>query len=171
MKPALRVVGDPILREIARPVEIFDRELKDFAETMIRAMREENGIGLAAPQIGVGRRLIVAAHMQDFDDYDSPELVLVNPEVVRVSQETWSYDEGCLSVPGISASVVRPEEVEVNYQDLDGTPRSIAGTQLFGRILLHEIDHLDGKLFIDYLSTAQRSLIKSKLKNIAHYKL
>jgi len=167
----VRVIGDPILREIAKPVEVFDLELREFAESMIRTMREENGIGLAAPQVGVGKRLIVGIHMQDFDDYDSPEMVLVNPEAVRVSKETWSYDEGCLSVPGISAMVVRPEEVEVNYQDLDGNSHSITGTMLFGRILLHEIDHLNGKLFVDYLSSAQRSLIKTRLKNISPDKL
>jgi peptide deformylase len=171
MSLELRIVGDPILREVAKPVEVFDRDLKEFAESMIRTMREENGIGLAAPQVGVAKRLIVAVQMQDFDDHEAPEIALVNPEIVRVSQETWSYDEGCLSVPGISAMVIRPKEVEVNYQDLDGASRSITGTQMFGRILLHEIDHLNGKLFIDYLSTAQRSLIKSKLKNITHYKL
>jgi len=171
MSCEVRVVGDPILREIAKPVELFDLELRELAESMIRTMREENGIGLAAPQVGVGKQLIVLIQMQDFDDYDSPEMVLVNPEVVRFSKETWSYEEGCLSVPGLSAAVMRSKEVDVDYQDLDGSSHSITGTMLFGRILQHEIDHLNGKLFIDYLSSAQRSLIKSKLKNISQNKL
>ncbi|MFH1755781.1 MAG: peptide deformylase, partial [Candidatus Latescibacterota bacterium] len=93
-------------------------------------------------------------------------LVLVNPKVMRVSNEMWSYDEGCLSLPGISAEVMRPNGVDVEYQDLAGQCRSISASGILGRILLHEIDHLDGILFIDYLSSAQKSLIKSKLKEL-----
>jgi peptide deformylase len=92
--------------------------------------------------------------------------VLVNPKIVHSSKETSSVEEGCLSIPGVSAQVMRPVEVEVEYQDIDGNARRLRTNKFFGRILQHEIDHLNGVLFIDYLSSAQKSLIRSKLKEI-----
>ncbi len=166
MKRMVRYYGDPALRDVSSPVEDFDSELRELAEAMIETMQAENGIGLAAPQVGVSKRLIVALQMKGSDDQDAPPLVLVNPEVINTSKETWTYEEGCLSLPGISAPVVRPLEAEVRYQDLAGEFHTISVSDLFGRILLHEIDHLDGRLFIDYLSSAQKSLIKSNLKNL-----
>ena len=166
MTLTVKICGDPVLRKIAAPIEEFDTELRDLAESMIETMKAESGIGLAAPQVNISKRMIVALQMQDVDDTGAPPLVLVNPEVMRVSNETWAYDEGCLSIPGITASVVRPREVDVSYQDLNGRHHTVSASGIFGRILLHEIDHLDGKLFIDYLSSAQKSLIKSKLKDL-----
>lgn len=166
----LRIYGDPILRKRAAEVELFDEELENLAGAMIRTMIAERGIGLAAPQVGVGIRLIVALRMRNMDDTSAPPLVLVNPEVTALSSETWSYEEGCLSLPGISAAVIRPNEVEVAYQDLAGLRRTVTAEGIFGRILLHEIDHLDGRLFIDYLSSANKSLAKSRLKNLDHNK-
>jgi peptide deformylase len=166
MTLTVKICGDPVLRKIASPVEEFDAELRKLAEAMIETMRTESGIGLAAPQVNVSKRLIIARQMTDFDDSDAQPLVLVNPQVIRVSKDTWVYEEGCLSVPGITASVVRPQEVDVRYQDLNGQVHTVSASGIFGRILLHEIDHLDGKLFIDYLSSAQKSLIKSKLKDL-----
>jgi peptide deformylase len=166
MNLEVKICGDPVLRKIATPIETFDAELREFAESMVETMQVERGIGLAAPQVNVSDRLIVALQMKDVDDSDARPLVLVNPEVIHTSKETWSYEEGCLSIPGINASVVRPRDVEVKYQDLDGRDQIVSGSGIFARILLHEIDHLDGKLFIDYLSSAQKSLIKSKLKEL-----
>ncbi|NIM20747.1 MAG: peptide deformylase [Candidatus Latescibacteria bacterium] len=166
MKLTLRYYGDSVLREVASPVEDFDEGLRELAEAMMEIMVTENGIGLAAPQVGVGKRLIVARRMRGLDDFDAPPMALVNPEIVGVSKETWTYEEGCLSLPGISAPIVRPQSVEVRYQDLDGQIHTVSDSSLFGRILLHEIDHLDGRLCIDYISSAQKSLIKSQLKNI-----
>jgi len=105
--------------------------------------------------------------MEDGDDVEVPAEVLVNPKVVFASKETWLYEEGCLCIPGVSASVIRPREVEVEYQDLEGNVRRVRSDKFFARILLHEIDHLNGVLFIDYLSSAQKSLIKPKLKQIS----
>jgi peptide deformylase len=166
----MRYYGDAILRKVAEPVTVFDDKLRELAEGMIETMRVERGVGLAAPQVGEGIRVIVALRMEDSDDSGAPPEVLVNPKVILSSKETWSYEEGCLCMPGLSGNVIRPREVEVEYQDLDGKPRRVRSNQFFSRILQHEIDHLNGVLFIDYLSSAQKSLIKPKLKEISESK-
>lgn len=166
----LRYYPDPVLRQTAHPVESFDDELRELACAMVGTMRRERGIGLAAPQVGFRRRLIVALQMKMPDDTEVDSLVLVNPRVVATGGELWSYEEGCLSIPGINAVVLRPTRVEVEYQDLDGEVQRVEDDSILGRILLHEIDHLDGKLFIDYLSSAQKSLLKSQLKDLARRK-
>lgn len=160
----LRYYPDPILRQTATPVDSFDDDLAELAEAMIDTMYREKGIGLAAPQVGIGIRLIVALQLRSPEDSEGPPLALVNPRVVATGGELWSLEEGCLSIPGVNAAVLRPTHVEVAYQDLSGAEKTVASDGMFGRILLHEIDHLNGKLFIDYLSTAQKSLVKSKLK-------
>jgi len=166
----VKTYGEPILRGSATRVDRFDEELANLAQGMIETMIAERGIGLAAPQVGVGKRLVIALQMKDIDDSGASPLVLVNPEITAVSKETWSYEEGCLSLPGISGDVIRPSEIDVTYQDLDGTKRQLTADGMFGRILQHEIDHLDGKLFIDYLSSANKSLAKSKLKQLTQNK-
>jgi peptide deformylase len=166
----LRIYGDPVLRKRAEEIDLFDGELEAFAGAMIRTMIAERGIGLAAPQVGVGARLIIALRMENVDDDSASPLILANPTITALSSETWSYEEGCLSLPGITGSVIRPEEVEVVYQDLSGEERKVSAEGIFGRILLHEIDHLDGTLFIDHLSGANKSLAKSKLKSLDQYK-
>lgn len=163
----LKCYGDSVLRQVAEPVDTFDDELREFADSMIQTMKRERGIGLAAPQVGVSKRVIVALRMHDTVDTEVPAVVLVNPKVVAKSKETWPFEEGCLSIPGVAASVTRSREIEVEYQDLDGKTHRVRDGDMFGRILLHEIDHLDGVLFIDYLSSAQKSLIKPKLKKIS----
>jgi len=163
----MKYYGDTILRKVAEPVRVFDDKLRELAEGMIETMLFERGVGLAAPQVGESVRLIVALRMADSDDANVPAEALVNPKVVFASKETWSYEEGCLCIPGVSGQVIRPKEVEVEYQDLEGKPRRIRSDQFFSRILQHEIDHLNGVLFIDYLSSAQKSLIKPKLKEIS----
>ncbi len=166
----MRYYGDAILRKVAEPVAVFDDKLRALAEGMIDTMLLERGVGLAAPQVGESVRLIVALRMEHSDDSEVPAEVLVNPKVVASSKETWSYEEGCLCMPGVSGQVIRPKEVEVEYQDLEGNPRRVRSDQFFSRILQHEIDHLNGVLFVDYLSTAQKSLIKPKLKEISESK-
>jgi peptide deformylase len=163
----LRIYPDPILREKAVPVNQFDEELRELAEAMLETMYRERGIGLAAPQVGESRRLLVALQMSDPEDEAADPIVLVNPRVVSITGDMWSYEEGCLSIPGVSGTVNRREEVDVEYQDLEGNPQRLQASGMFARVLLHEIDHLNGKLFIDYLSTAQKSLIKSQLKKLA----
>jgi peptide deformylase len=163
----LRYYGDPILREICEPVTEFDDHLAEEARAMVEAMHRERGIGLAAPQVGLTKRLIVALQMEDTDDVDAEATALVNPEVLERSKSTWEYEEGCLCVPGVVGRVVRPEEAVVRYQDLEGNEHTITARGMFARILLHEIDHLNGRLFVDYLSSAQKSLVKPQLKRIA----
>lgn len=163
----LRYYPDPILRDIAEPVTVFDNELRELADAMVDVMTEERGIGLAAPQIGLSKRIIVALQMRDTEDSEAPPLVLVNPKVVASSKDTWSFEEGCLSIPGVTATVIRAMTVEVEFQDVEGNRHRLTAVDMFARILLHEIDHLNGRLFIDYLSAANKSLIKTKLKALA----
>jgi peptide deformylase len=145
----LRFYGDPILRKVCDPVTVFDADLRAFAEAMIETMFREQGIGLAGPQVG------------------AQPVALVNPKVTSRSRETWIFEEGCLSLPEIRGEVMRVERATVHYQDLEGKAQEIEAEGMFARILLHEIDHLDGRLFIDYLSAARKSLLKPKLREIA----
>lgn len=166
MELGIRYYGDPVLRMRAKRVDKFDKDLRELAEAMVEKMHDARGIGLAAPQVGESIRLIVAMSMSDLDDENAKAFVLVNPEILERSGKPWEYEEGCLSIPGIVGNLTRPEHIRVGYQDLDGNSQFLDVEGMFARILFHEIDHLDGKLFIDYFSTAQKSLIKSKLKEI-----
>ena len=157
MNLELKYYGDPVLREVCAPVEQFDAELSEVVQWMVDTMFRERGIGLAAPQVGLKERLIVALQMKDVDDGDAEPLALVNPEVLERSRSTWEYEEGCLSMPGVVGRVIRSEEVVVRYQDLEGTEHTINADGMFARVLLHEIDHLNGRLFVDYLSSAHKS--------------
>lgn len=163
----LRYYGDPILRRRASDVRTFDDTLRDLGTQMLAAMEREEGVGLAAPQVGLDLRLLAALAMREPGDEDAEPVVMVNPEILERSRETWVYEEGCLSIPGIRGDVTRPERVRVHYQDLDGREHTIDTEGMFARILQHEIDHLNGKLFIDYLSTADKMLIKPRLRGIA----
>jgi peptide deformylase len=167
MKLQLRYYGDPILRKRASDVREFDPDLREFAENMIETMRREAGVGLAATQVGVEKRVLVALQMETPEASEAPEIVMVNPEILDRSPDTWIYEEGCLSIPGIRGDVTRPEGIRVRYQDLHGKSHVIDVDGMFARVLQHEIDHLDGKLFIDYLSTGEKTLLKTRLKKIA----
>jgi peptide deformylase len=152
----IRLLGDPILRSRTKPVDRFDDELASLARDMIETMYDADGVGLAAPQVGDGRRLTV---VDVGDPRDGSEvLVLVNPRLVR-RQGTIPSEEGCLSIPGIVETIERAEEVEVEYQDLTGATRRVAGRELLSRVLQHEIDHLDGILFIDHLGAMKRRMV------------
>lgn len=154
------------MRERASRVETFDDVLRETAAAMVETMHREKGIGLAAPQVGLSMRLIVALAMKDPEDVSAEPLVLVNPEVLERSSETWKLEEGCLSIPGIGGDVVRAERVTVRYSDVAGVEHTVSADGMFARVLLHEIDHLDGRLFIDYLSPAAKSLLKPRLRQI-----
>jgi peptide deformylase len=167
MKLHLRYYGDPILRRRASEVTVFDERLRQVADAMVDAMAYESGVGLAAPQVGIEERILVALQMKTPDDSDADPIVMVNPEVVGRSPETWLFEEGCLSIPGIRGDVTRPERITVRYQDVDGKSHLIDLEGMFARVVQHEIDHLDGKLFIDYLSMGERTLLKPRLKKIA----
>lgn len=167
MELTLRFYGDPILRRRMPDVEAFGPGLRAEAEAMIETMERESGVGLAAPQVGLEKRLLVALQMTSPDDDDASPIAMANPEVVSRSRETWIFEEGCLSIPGIRGDVTRPDRIEVRYRDVDGGEHTITVEGMFARVLQHEIDHLDGRLFIDYLSPGEKELLKPKLRKIA----
>jgi peptide deformylase len=155
---------DPRLKAVAKPIPEVDDAVRRLAQDMLETMYEAPGIGLAAPQVGVMSRLIV----MDCAKGEEPArpLALVNPEVIWRSEETAPYEEGCLSIPDHFADVVRPKEVEVAWTDLDGTQRSERFDGLWAVCVQHEIDHLNGKLFIDYLGPIKRQMITRKMEKL-----
>ncbi len=139
--------GKEVLRQPTMPVRKIDSEIRSLVSKMRIIMTEANGIGLAAPQVGVSKSVIV---YMDFMQGDEPVVkVLVNPEVVKFSDETEPFDEGCLSLPELRATVIRPSEVWVKGMDMTGRTIRVKAYGLTARVLQHEIDHLSGKLFID----------------------
>jgi len=160
----VRLYGDPVLRRKADPVAVIDEEILRLADDMIETMYAENGIGLAAPQVGRPLRLLVA-DASHHDGGGGPRL-FINPEILE-SWDEWVFDEGCLSLPGLSAEVTRPEGIRVRFQDRDGVVREEEFHQVWARVLQHEIDHLDGKLFVDYLSPMRRALLERRLRELA----
>lgn len=139
----VRVFGDPVLRKVADAVTDIDGRLAQLAEDMFETMYAEPGLGLAAPQIGVGKRFFV------YDVGEGPE-VLINP-VVQESRDEWLFEEGCLSVPGLSWEIVRPKEIHITGYDIHGKEVSIEADELLARLFQHEMDHLNGILLIDHL--------------------
>ena len=145
----VRVLGDPILRRIAEPVRTITDDLRRLADNMYETMYAAKGIGLAAPQVGVGERLFIT-------DVDGARYAIVNPELVSADGEFETSEEGCLSIPEVMADVKRPSRVVMRGTDLKGEPFTLDATGLLGRCLLHELDHLNGRLFIDHLSFLKR---------------
>jgi peptide deformylase len=155
---SVRKYGDPMLRRRASEVGDITPEIRTLVDDMVETMYDEVGIGLAAPQVGMSLRLIVIA-----DDETRRARPLVNPVIVARSGER-SAEEGCLSIPGIFAQVTRATWVRVEARDLEGQPVTIEGHDLLARVFQHEIDHLDGVLFIDRLDPVTRDRIKRKIK-------
>lgn len=152
----IRVYPDPVLRTKAAPVDVFDDELRRLTDDMLETMYEAPGVGLAAPQIGIAKRVFVA------DVGDGP-FVMVNPVVEETSGE-WHFEEGCLSIPEHWWEFDRPAYARVTGQDVDGNPIEYAGDELLGRVLQHETDHLDGKLLIDRLDRTLRKQALAELR-------
>jgi peptide deformylase len=142
---SIRVVGDPVLRSPAAEITEIDSRLVKLTEDMFHTMYDAPGIGLAAPQVGVGKRLFV--YDLDPDSRDDPQ-VLVNPRIVE-SRGEWTYEEGCLSIPGMSFEIVRPKEVHLVGHDLHGNEVSLEADELLARLFQHELDHLDGVLMTE----------------------
>ncbi len=140
---AVRTYGDPVLKQAAREIEDIDATVVALVDDMIETMYEEEGAGLAAPQVGVQKRLFV------YDIGDGPTAV-VNPTLVE-SEGEWYYEEGCLSIPGLRLGIVRPERVHITALDLEGREISFEADEFLGRVFQHEIDHLDGVLMIERL--------------------
>ena len=150
---------DPNLRRKASPVEAIDTDIRTLANDMLETMYEEGGIGLAATQVNVPKRLIV----MDLSEEKNAPLILINPEITAAEGNEESQ-EGCLSVPGFYEKVRRAEKISYHYLDMDGHHREENADGLLAVCIQHEIDHLNGKLFIDYLSPLKRQMIQKKIK-------
>lgn len=157
----IRTVGDPVLTKVARRVEIIDQEIVDLARDMVETMHDAPGVGLSAPQVNASRRLITVdlSIGKNKDDL----IILINPEIVD-QEGSIVTEEGCLSVPGVSEKVSRPARVKVKGLNLKGRETVYEAEDLLARVFCHEIDHLEGRLFIDRLSPLKRQLIKRRLR-------
>lgn len=180
MKYPVTVYGDPTLRKRAEEISPEMEGLSEIIENMWETMYYSDGVGLAAPQVGKSIRLFVI----DASSYEEEEpylkdfkKVFINPEIIEITGEEWVMNEGCLSLPEIREDVSRPETVHIKYFDENFTEHDETYNGFASRVIQHEYDHLEGKLFIDYLSPLRKRLLKSKLTNIAlgkvqpHYKI
>ncbi|KAA0990373.1 peptide deformylase [Dyadobacter aurulentus] len=171
--------GDPILRKPTRFIEKDELDLKKLSEDMFETMRSANGVGLAAPQIGMNIRVFVVdatpfAEKDEDDDEDEADLSLadfkktfINPEILQESGEEWAFEEGCLSIPGIRGDVYRPSTLRIRYRDVEWNEYEEEYSGMAARIIQHEYDHLLGKLFVDYLPVLKKQFIKKKLTDIS----
>jgi len=165
MKRPILIHPDPRLKKVCAPVADLSDELRVLAEDMLETMYDAPGIGLAAPQIGVLDRLIVLDCVKEEGETPRP-LVMFNPEVIETSDDTSVYEEGCLSIPEQYAEVTRPAEVTVKWIDRDGNEQQETFADLWATCVQHEIDHLNGKLFIDYLKPLKRQMITRKMQKL-----
>ena len=158
------IIPDPVLREVCQPITAVDDSIRALADDMLETMYAAPGIGLAASQIGILKRLFVL----DVAKEDSPKepMVFINPEITWKSDELSVYQEGCLSIPDQYAEVTRPADVRVEWLDLDGNLQERDMDGLWATCVQHEIDHLEGKLFIDYLKPLKRQMITRKMQKM-----
>ncbi|KFB10953.1 peptide deformylase [Nitratireductor basaltis] len=161
----LVILPDPILREVSKPVERVDDEVRKFADDMLATMYDAPGIGLAAIQVGEPRRMLVL-DVAEKDEEPAPRII-INPEILERSDAMNVHEEGCLSIPDYYAEVERPAEVTVRYVDEQGREQTLKADGLLATCLQHEIDHLNGVLFIDYLSKLKRDMVVRKFKKLA----
>ncbi len=164
IRPIL-VIPDRRLRAVADPIETVDDEIRALAKDMLDTMYDAPGIGLAAPQIGVLKRIVV----MDLAKEDEPAapLVMINPEILKLAEEIQVTEEGCLSIPELYYDVERPNGVTVRYTDLDGNSLELDATDKLAVCIQHELDHLDGVLYIDYLSRLKRDRVIKKFDKAA----
>jgi len=155
---SIRLYGDPVLRQCAAQVQDIDGTVKQLADDMVQTMYEAPGVGLAAPQVGVQKRMFV----YDTGDGEGP-VTVVNPVLAEARGE-WTFDEGCLSIPGLSWPIVRPKEVHLTGFDLDGNEISVEADEFLARVFQHEVDHLDGVLLVERLDDDQRKEAKRILR-------
>jgi len=165
MKRPILIHPDPRLKKLCAPVPDLSDDLRSLADDMLETMYDAPGIGLAAPQVGVLDRLIVMDCVKDEAEAPRP-LIMFNPEIVASSDEISVYEEGCLSIPDQYAEVKRPEAVDVRWIDRDGNEQTETFDGLWATCVQHEIDHLNGKLFIDYLGPMKRQLITRKMQKL-----
>ncbi len=177
----LVIAPDPLLKEISQPVVKIDVELQQLMKNMVTTMYSEKGIGLAAVQVGVLKRILVMDLDYEFDDHDhhhdhgscggihvnntNPQY-FINPEIIEFSKELSSYNEGCLSFPGSRSEVVRPKEVKIKFLDFNGNEKIQEMDGLLATCIQHEIDHLNGITFVDHISKLKRDMILNKMKKL-----
>lgn len=165
MKRSILIHPDSRLKKVCAPVSDITDARSKLADDMLETMYDAPGIGLAAPQVGVLERLIVLDCVKEEGAAPRPT-VMFNPEIVAASEETSVYEEGCLSIPEQYAEVTRPAEVEVTWIDQRGAPQKATFDKLWATCVQHEIDHLNGKLFIDYLKPLKRQMITRKMQKL-----
>jgi peptide deformylase len=158
-KYTIRVFGDPVLRERASEVTEVTDALVRLADDMVDTMRAAPGLGLAAPQVGVQKRMFV----YEVPDTDEGPKTIINPQITESSGE-WEYEEGCLSVPGLYFPIIRPKQIHLTGYDLDGNEVSIEADELAARLFQHELDHLDGRLLLELLAPDQRKQAMRELR-------
>ncbi len=158
-------IPDPILRSQSAPIERVDDELRRLIDDMLETMYAAPGIGLAAVQVAVPKRLLVL----DVTDKDEPRnpIAMINPEIVRLGDEQRLYEEGCLSIPDVLVEIERPAMVTVRYVDREGRQQELTADGLLATAIQHEVDHLDGKLIIDFLSRLKRDMVVRRFKKQA----
>ena len=168
-------VPDPVLKKEAQPVETVDDGIRTQLDAMYQTMREAPGIGLAANQVGLLNRVFVmhvepenrrARKYEDEENQDTGPVFLINPQIIWTSEETSVLEEGCLSIPGQYAEVERPASVRVKYVDYHGKEQEMAGNGLVSHVIQHELDHLNGVLFIDYLSRLKRNMMVKRVRKL-----
>ena len=155
------IFPDPKLRKVAKKIEKFDKSLEILSKNMLKTMYEADGIGLAATQVDIHIRLVV----MDLSEERNQPRVFVNPEYTILDKSPFTYGEGCLSIPGFNEEISRPSKILLKWQDLQGNFHEEQPDGIFTVCAQHEIDHLDGKLFVDYLSPIKRDRIRKKLEN------
>ncbi|MFM1814102.1 MAG: hypothetical protein RLZ98_797 [Pseudomonadota bacterium] len=165
-KREIITLPDPLLRQQSAPVERFDDELRQLMDDMLETMYDAPGIGLAAVQVAVPRRVLVVDVANKEDGQPSP-ICMANPEILWLSDETRPYEEGCLSLPDVLVDIERPSRIRVGYLDRKGEPQEIEADGLLATALQHEIDHLNGRLIIDFLSRLKRDIIVRRFKKQA----
>ncbi|MGV1873383.1 peptide deformylase [Agrobacterium rosae] len=168
IKPLI-ILPDPLLRQQSKPIEQVDAEITRLADDMLDTMYDAPGIGLAAIQIGVPRRMLVIDISRE--DEDRKPVVFINPEILTVSDDVSTYEEGCLSIPDYYAEVERPASLTVGYIDRDGKKQTVEADGLLATCLQHEMDHLNGVLFIDHISRLKRDMVIKKFTKAARAKI
>ncbi|MBB3592730.1 peptide deformylase [Rhizobium sp. BK529] len=167
IKPLI-ILPDPVLRQVSKPIERVDADLQRLADDMLETMYDAPGIGLAAIQIGLPRRMLVIDLAKEGEE--KQPLVFINPEIVSSSEDRSVYEEGCLSIPDYYAEVERPAKVTVKYLNREGKEQSVEADGLLATCLQHEIDHLNGVLFIDHISRLKRDMVIKKFTKAAKSK-
>lgn len=156
---------DPLLRQVSTPIERVDDDLRRLVEDMLETMYAAPGVGLAAVQIGVPRRLIVVDAAAEGEE--RRPLAMINPEILSLGEERRIYEEGCLSIPDVRIDIERPAALRVRYLDVEGRSQEMAADGLVATVIQHEIDHLEGRLIIDFLSRLKRDIIVRRFKKQA----